>query len=379
MSVRRRILLVEGSGRGFLCHYAHALAFGLAELGHGVALVTGRRDELSAWDIPFAKSICLDNGFASWLCLAREVRGFKPDAVHFQWVGQPLLASLFVLWLKRLGIGVVYTPHNLLPHRRRWLSTPFFHLFYRLVDKIVARDPHLAWGLEEMLGVGKDRIALLPGSPNLLAHPMAPKKPILELPERRQNEIRLLYFGHGSSRKGLGQLLEALEMLKGDKRLHLIVAGEGVLREKESRALKQLASHVRVTAISRYVEADEVGGLFENCDLMVMPYAKQCKSPLTDLAAAFRLPVLRTDRVEAACFADGVHGYTIESGKPELLARAIEECVYPPTMSALREELAREETVLAAMARLAQAHVHLYESLIEERSQAALEGVRHHA
>lgn len=379
MSIRRRILLVEGSGRGFLCHYAHALALGLDKLGHGVVLVTGTRDELSAWDMPFAKSACLNSGMAGWLCLARQVRWFKPDVVHFQWVGQPLLASLFALWLKRLGIGVVYTPHNLLPHRRRWLSTPFFHLFYRLMDRIVARDVHLAWGLEEMLGVGSERIASLPGSPNLLAHPMATRKPLAELPARKEGEVRLLYFGHGSARKGLGQLVEALEHLKNDPRLHLIVAGEGVLRQGDGEALRQLSQQIRTTVIGRYVEADEVGELFTQCDLMVMPYAKQCKSPLTDLAAAFRLPVLRTDRVEAAYFADGVHGYTIEGGKPDLLANAISDCVYPPTLAALREELSREETVEAAIARLAQAHVHLYQCVIEEKAQAALEGVRRHA
>jgi glycosyltransferase involved in cell wall biosynthesis len=379
MNIRRRILLVEGSGRGFLCHYAHALAFGLSENGHEVELITGKRDELAGWDLPFAKSACLNHGLAGWLCLAKKLRAFNPDIVHFQWIGQPLLASLFVLWLKRLGIGAVYTPHNLLPHRRRWLSIPFFHLFYRLVDKIVARDAHLAWGLEEMLGVGIERIAAMPGSPNLLAHSIAPKKRIAELPVRRDNEIRLLYFGHGSSRKGLGLLLEALERLKGDSRLHLVIAGEGVLRQGEGSALDRLMGQVRVTTIGRYIEACEVADLFQNCDLMIMPYAKQCKSPLTDLAAAFRLPVLRTDRVEAAYFADGVHGFTIEGGNPEVLARAIEDCVYPATLADLRDELAREESVAVAMTRLAQAHAYLYETLIEEGSLAALEGVRGHA
>lgn len=379
MSVRRRILLVEGSGRGFLCHYGHALGLGLFELGHDVELMTGSRDELAAWKLPFAKSACLGQGMAGWTCLAKKVRAFKPDIVHFQWVGQPLLASLFAFWLKRLGIGVVYTPHNLLPHRRRWLSTPFFHLFYRLADRIVARDAHLAWGLEELLGVGAERIAALPGSPNLLAHPMAPRMKIAELPARKASEIRLLYFGHGSQRKGLGQLLAALERLKDDARLHLIVAGEGVLRQGETEGLENLAKHLRITVIGRYIEAGEVADLFQNCDLMIMPYEKQCKSPLTDLAGAFRLPILRTDRVQAAYFVDGVHGFTIPGGNPYILARAIDDSIHPVTLNGLREELAGEETVEAAIARLSQAHAALYDEMIDEEFQAVAEGVRRHA
>ncbi|MBF0168986.1 MAG: glycosyltransferase family 4 protein [Alphaproteobacteria bacterium] len=379
MSVRRRILLVEGSGRGFLCHYAHALGLGLSRLGCEVELVTGRRDELAGWDMPFAKSACLDSGLAGWMCLARKVRSFKPDAVHFQWVGQPLLAALFAIWVRRLGIGVVYTPHNLLPHRRRWLSAPLYHLFYRLVDWIVARDAHLAWGLEEMLGVGPERIAAIPGSPNLLAHPIAPRTQIPELPQRQPGEIRLLYFGHGSPRKGLDLLLAAFEEMEPNPAFHLVIAGEGVMKGIDGNALGKAALHVRTTVIGRYIQSGEVAGLFENSDLMIMPYAKQCKSPLTDLAAAFRLPVLKTDRVEAACFADGVHGYTIEGCEPALLARAILECTYGPTLTALKEELAREETVEDSIARLAQAHAALYEMLGSELFANVEEGVREHA
>lgn len=77
-----RILMVEGSGRGFLSHYAHALARGLLEAGHEVRLVTGRRDELGAWSVPFAKKACLSAGWRGWLCLAREVIAYRPQVVH---------------------------------------------------------------------------------------------------------------------------------------------------------------------------------------------------------------------------------------------------------------------------------------------------------
>jgi glycosyltransferase involved in cell wall biosynthesis len=379
MSIRRRILLIEGSGRGFLCHYVHALGLGLHELGCEVELVTGLRDELESWPMPFAKSACLGAGLSGWRCLMRKVRDFKPDVVHFQWVGQPLMASLFALWAKRQGVGVVYTPHNLLPHRMRWLSAPFFHLFYRLADKIVARDAHLAWGLEEMLGVGPERIAAMPGSPNLLAHPVALRRQIPELPVRKEDETRLLYFGHGSARKGLDQLIAALNQIQDTQTLHLVIAGEGVTRGIDHASLEGLGQQLQTTLIERYIEAEEVADLFQNSDLMIMPYAKQCKSPLTDLAAAFRLPVLRTDRVEAALFADGVHGYTVEGGDPALLARAISECIYPATLTALKEELAREESAKDAIARLAQAHAHLYRELSGTVGQGVPQGVGEHA
>ncbi|OJX78609.1 glycosyltransferase family 4 protein [Magnetospirillum sp. 64-120] len=370
MSDAKRILLVEGSGRGFLCHYAHALALGLRDLGHDVMLASGRRDELAHWPAPFTKEACLADGPAGWLCLAEKVRAFKPDVVHFQWIGQPLLAAGFLAWLRGRGIGAVYTPHNLLPHRRRWLSTPGFRLVYQSIDRVVARDPHLAWGLEEMLGVGSDRIVHLPGSPNLLAHPEVKGDRAPEIPPRQDGECRLLYFGHGSGRKGLGDLVRALLADRWPKDLHLVVAGEGVLAGAAPPLLASLRGRVRLTVVDRYVQSGEVADLFASADLMVMPYAKQCKSPLTDLAAAFRLPVLRTDRVEAAHFVEGIHGVTVAHGDPAALVSGLRQALDIDTLSRWRAALAREESVEAGIRRLAEGHHRLYDGLTRNRRTA---------
>ena len=359
-----RILLVESSGRGFLSHYVHALALGLSELGHDVRLVTGRRDELASWSVPFAKSACLGRGAAAWLCLAREVSAFRPHVVHFQWVGEPLLARLFAAWSRRLGTGLVYTPHNLLPHRARWLSMPTFRGFYRAMDRVVARDRHVAWAAEEMLGASVDQLVHLPGSPNLLAHPAAPRRQVAELAPKQQGELRLLFFGHGCQRKGLGHLLASLGAREWPAVLHLVVAGEGVLRAAEPSALVRARGKARITVVDRYLDPAEVAGLFATADLLLMPYVKLCKSPLVDLALAFGLPILRSDRVETTCFVEGAHGFTVAHGDVAAFGHRLAQLVEQPgVLSALRSAVAREEPVVAAMRRLAAAHARMYGEL----------------
>jgi glycosyltransferase involved in cell wall biosynthesis len=359
-----RILLVEGSGRGFLSHYAHALARGLFEAGHEVRLVTARRDELATWKVPFPKKGCLSAGWRGWLCLARDVLTYRPQVVHLQWVDKPLAAQLFTVWARRRGIRVVYTPHNILPHRRRWLTMPAFRALYRCVDRVVARDHHIAWGLEEILGVPRTRLILLPGSPNLMAHPDAPRTALAELPRKRAGEFRLLYFGHGSERKGLAYLLDALSLRTWPRALRLVVAGEGVLAGVEADALARMRSQVRISVIDRYIEPAEVAALFTSADLLVMPYVKLCKSPLTDLAAAFRLPVLRSNRVQAAYFSEGVHGLTVPHGDPIALAIGLARLVDQPALLApLCQALQRQETLRTAIRRLAAGHERLYEQL----------------
>ncbi|GAB4344399.1 MAG: hypothetical protein Kow006_00310 [Gammaproteobacteria bacterium] len=366
-----RILLVEGSGRGFLNQYAHALALGLHEQGHEVDLVTGRRDELAGWSVPFRKRACLPDGITAWLCLAREVARWRPQVVHLQWVNNPWAALLFVRWARARGVHVVYTPHNLLPHRGRWLLMPAYRALYGAVDRIIARDRHIAWGLEELLGVANQQVVSIPGSPNLVAHPDAPRRAIEGLAAREEGEFRLLFFGHGCRRKGLRLLLRWLASRRWPCALHLVVAGEGVLASIAPEALEALSGRVKVSVISRYVEPEEVPELFAQADLLLMPYIKQCKSPLTDLAAGFGLPVLRSDRVEGAWFVEGRHGLTLPHDDPgawieTLSLLAAERWRLEP----LRDKLAKEESVPHAVSRLAQSHDALYRSLAPEHSAA---------
>lgn len=361
MSDRLRILLVEGSGRGFLSHYVHALAVGLSDAGHAVLLATGVADELSGWPVPFGKSPVLRRNAADWFRLARMVLRFRPDVVHFQWMNDPFLGGVFAAWLRRRGVAVAYTPHNLLPHCGRWISMPVFGRLYRSMDRVVARDAHMAWGAEEMLGVPPERLVLLPGSPNLLAHPAAPRCMPVELPRRRAGETRILFFGHGCPRKGLYELLEAVSLGAGAS-LHLVIAGNGVARHLRSDRLERASRTTRITVIDRYVAPDEVAGLFSDADALVMPYIKRCSSPILDLAAAFRLPVLRSDRVEGTRFREGVHGFTLASGSVAALRDALAGLIVEPArLRRLRAALAREESVSAAIRRLSDSHVRMYD------------------
>ncbi|NOX73123.1 MAG: glycosyltransferase family 4 protein [Alphaproteobacteria bacterium] len=364
MPQMRRILLVEGSGRGFLTQYTHALATGLSELGHDVRLVTGLRDELANWKIGFEKRASFTGGFRGWLNVARQVREFRPHVVHLEWVDNPLAALALVLWLKRLGIGTVYTPHNLLPHRWRWLSTPGFRALFHTVDRVVARDDKIAWGLEEILSLPPQRIVNLPGSPNFIACPDNPRLPLPELAQKHTDEFRVLFFGHGSGRKGLSDFLAALPQQDWPQGFHFVVAGEGVLRSADRVALREAAKTCRLTVIDRYIAPEYVAGLFEAADLMVMPYVKQCKSPLLDLAAAFKLPVLRSDRVEGAHFIEGVHGFTLsDPASATLRAEIIGLHENAGRLAHARAAMQAGEALPMSVQRLARGHSQLYANL----------------
>lgn len=356
-----RVLLVEASGRGFLSHYSHALGLGLHRAGTQVWLLTGRRDELSDWPVPYQKHACLGGGYRAWRCVYGFVELMKPDVVHLQWVDNPVHAYRFVRWAQRRGVRVVYTPHNILPHERRWLLMPAYRMLYRALDQVVARDTHLAWALEEILDMPRERVTHLPGSPNFLAMQGQGREPVSPLPRLAGENRRLLFFGHGTARKGLEGLLRTIAGERWSEDMHLLVAGENVMRGIAAETLARARAAMRISVLNRYVAPGEVTVLFRDADLLLMPYVKQCKSPLLDLAAALRVPVLRSDRVQGADFREGVHGITFRHDDPSMLCDCLKRSDW---LVQAKKRLNALDDPFSSMDRLATGHGALYRQLI---------------
>lgn len=365
-----RAMIVEASGRGFLNHYAHALALGLHNIEVDVRLLTGCRDELAELNVPFYKTACLKSGRAGRRCIRDHILREKPDLVHFQWFDNPLGALGLVRWIRRRGIRVIYTPHNILPHEKRWLLMPVYRKLYQQMDRIVARDLHLAWALEELLDIPRATIALLPGSPNMLS--LLDRNEIVPgVAAKRKDEIRLLFFGHGCPRKGLDLLLQIIDDCHHwPGNFHLVVAGEGVLRGIPARLINRAEKKLRLTVVDRYIAPSHVARLFDDADLLVMPYLKLCKSPLLDLAAAFGLPVLKSDRVRGAFFVDGEHGMTFDHGDRSDLADRLLDTGW---LSRLKIHDSIDRMPVESMNDLAARHRQLYAAALRGTAMTGVE------
>jgi len=355
-----RVLLVEASGRGFLSHYSHALGLGLQRAGIEVRLLTARWDELWNWPVPYSKQACLEVGWRARRCVRSAVEAFKPDVVHLQWVDNPIHAYRFVRWAQRRGVRVVYTPHNILPHERRWLLMPAYRALYRAMDRVVARDVHLAWALEELLDTPRERVVHLPGSPNFLAMQSQQRDIESPLPRFSGEQRRLLFFGHGSRRKGLDVLLKVVAGNAWPESMHLLIAGENVLHGISEESLDRAGRAMRISVLDRYVPPDEVAVLFRDADLLLMPYTRQCKSPLLDLAAALHLPVLRSDRVQGADFREGLHGVTFCHDDPLAMIDRLKQTDW---LTAAKQGLDARDDPFGSLDRLAAGHLRLYQQL----------------
>jgi glycosyltransferase involved in cell wall biosynthesis len=231
------------------------------------------------------------------------------DTLHVHWVfgfrlpgaGRvPGVARLSELWYRavlalagRLGLRVVWTAHNTLPHE------PVFEddaaarrALVGASDLVVTHSSATLRALEE-IGARPRRSAVIPPGP------FHPKVDIgsLRPPGSGPSATRtLLFFGKVIAYKGVEDLLDAACRLPADLDVRIVVAGEcldGDLRER----IETLAGRVgeRVELRLERIADDEVTRLMSDADAVVLPFRRVTTSASALLAMEHGRPLVLPD------------------------------------------------------------------------------------
>jgi glycosyltransferase involved in cell wall biosynthesis len=237
---------------------------------------------------------------------ARRAAGAR--VVHLHWVfgfsppgssRWPLLRRLaqlwFVLWLRTirlLGMRLVWTAHNVLPHG------PVF------ADDVSARRSlvrasdlvfvHSSAVLAELaaLGTAVRRSVVIPHGP----FGPAAAGVSLRVPGHGDQVRQLLFFGKVAEYKGVEDLLAALARMPADLPARLTIAGQCDDPALSTR-LRSLARAVggRVFLRLEHVPEDEVTGLLAASDVVVLPFRRITTSGSAMLALAHGRPLVVPD------------------------------------------------------------------------------------
>lgn len=243
--------------------------------------------------------------------IARTLVKYRPSYIHFDWIisyyyrrwGWFTYLSVLtfcaqIVFARLLGVKLVWTLHNILPHDTTMLPV------HRFCQRFLARrcewvrvfaHSSVAKAAEE-LKIPEEKFCVVPeGSytevyPNVISREEARQR--LKIPS--QTRV-FLYIGLIKPYKGILELIRAFNQL-GREDSTLIIAGKIMDNGYGDQIRKELTS--RVVLHDRFVPAPELQYYFNAADVVVLPFRRIENSGSVIMAMGFRKPII--------CPAEGV-------------------------------------------------------------------------
>jgi glycosyltransferase involved in cell wall biosynthesis len=272
-----------------------------------------------------------------WVLLLGRIAARRPDIVHVQWAVQPTLDLAIWQALRRLGVPLVYTVHNLVPHNARRDDAARYARLYQAADALIVHSERSAASLREEWGVPAERIAVVPHGPLLDTW-----SPVERAAARRRlglpADAKLVLFAGLIERyKGLGDLIDAFAILAARQpAAHLVVAGKP--NEPFESYRRQIQQHglTRCSTLDlRFLPESDLAAYLGAADVVVLPYRAVTSSGVLMAARRFRCAVVVTDVGDLSdLIVDGESGLLVPPGDTEGLARAVERLVCDPALAA---------------------------------------------
>lgn len=269
----------------------------------------------------------------------------KPDIVHVQWI--PLVRRLpFEIWflrvVKKLGIKLVYTAHNVLPHDTGIALVPVFTHVYREMDAIICHTDEAKRRLVREFSVDPERVSVIAHGPLLhdaKLRSVQASKAQLSVPE---NEVLVVWQGIVRSYKGLDFLLESWRKVDAIRlNAHLLIAGTGDsgLLEAIKEQVRRLHLQESVRLDFRFIADPELPTYYQASDILVYPYREVTTSGALMTALAYRKAIVATALPAfREVLQDGKTAFLVNYGDVDGLADALTRLIQDPRE---RERLAR--------------------------------------
>jgi glycosyltransferase involved in cell wall biosynthesis len=265
---------------------------------------------------------------AGWLKVYRAIVNTRPDVVHF--TGPHLWNPLLMVALRRAGLPIVHTLHDLDPHSGAGYGKLLYtwnNSIKRLADQLLVHGQVYRARLIAD-GVKADQVTSVP-----LLHLFVNQANearlrdqfVAHLPTTDETAPFALFFARLEAYKGVGVLLEALRQLSSHSNVRAVIAGQG-----DATAFSaNLPANVELR--NRLIEDAEAIDLFSRCSVVVLPYLDATQSALIAAAYFFGKPVIVTRTGALPEYvADGATGWVIEPNQPTELAQCLEAALSNP-------------------------------------------------
>ncbi|MBC7883830.1 MAG: glycosyltransferase [Saprospiraceae bacterium] len=232
----------------------------------------------------------------NWWSVGNQIRKENPDIVLVRyWLPfmAPSLGTILRIVKKNKKTRLIGLIDNALPHEQR----PGDHLLTGYFTKALH-------GFITMSNHVKNDLRKFTTKPvHLVHHPLydsfgsktdkAISRKKLNLD---QDAYIFLFFGFIRKYKGLDLLIEALDNLKTNINVKILIAGEYYTGEDEIRRQIQMSvSKDKIIEHTHFIKDEDVGLYFSASDCVIQPYRNATQSGVTPLAYHFEIPLIVTN------------------------------------------------------------------------------------
>ncbi len=257
----------------------------------------------------------------TWEQTVRSIDSTKPDLLIISWF-LPFFAPAYTYIMKRLRkTRKVVLAHNVSAHEKWALADSLTGLVFNAANRIVVLSKASLKELDKVVPLRTSRKAVLGFHP-IYTHSRHADRSRVD----RDNARTILFFGLIKPYKGLDVLLASIpEAIKAIPDLKLMVAGE-VYGDSSiyDKQIDTLGIRKNVECRFRYISEDELGELFAQAGLCVLPYKSASQSGVIATSYSFGVPVLASDVGGLGEYIEvGITGYLVQPNSPHQLAEAI--------------------------------------------------------
>ena len=243
--------------------------------------------------------------FFGSLCLYKNVKRQKSDVIHAHWVlPGGLIAALVGLITKTPFIISLHGSDIYVANRNiafKWVTGWIF----RRAKYVSACSQELFDRAESLGAKGKVKLIAWGADPNRFK-PLDNKSEVRKQYGWKNNELVICSLGRMVSKKGFNRLIAAFAALRDNKKLRLVIGGEGPLKNDLIAQTFQLGLKNQVEFPGNISWCD-VGNFFGAADLFVLPSVRDKSGNIDGLPTV----LLEAMACGLACVASNIGGVSL--------------------------------------------------------------------
>jgi len=236
--------------------------------------------------------------YIAYFALFRELRAHNYDLVHIQWLLHYKTDIIFLGIIKKLGPKVIYTAHNILPHRSGKKQYADLSKIYNKVDRILVHGEQTRREFSDLYEDFKNKVSIQRhgsfSGQNLRYDRRLVNEDILakmDVPNKR-----FIFFGNIFYNKGVDRLAKTwLENFKDLQQYLLIIAGK---KDRNYKELNEIEAEIKACSnilyIDHFIDDNLLNYLVDQSQLVLLPYRSASMSGVVFTAAEFKKSVLAT-------------------------------------------------------------------------------------